>query len=361
MVWLLAVGAALAIAPADVPNPRVHGGWVTDVARALEPSEVATLDAIVDGLHRELGVEIAVVVVDSTDDLTPKEFTTALFGHWGIGRRGVDNGLLVSLVVSARRLEMETGYGLEGILPDAWLGQMQAERMVPHFRAEDYGKGLIAGLAATADRLRAHPLEAQLGSRIHQLELEAEPWPEPPPDRRGSPVSWDAALLVVLGGALGTVGGGSALVVRRRRRTCPRCRVYMPMLDEQADDAWLTDGQRQEEMLGSVDHQIHLCPVCDDVRVFRRVRWWTGWKQCPRCHHRTRSSARTTIRTATYTHAGRARIDDTCRSCGHHETRFVVIPRLERTSSSGSSSSSSGGGGSFGGGRSGGGGAGSSW
>lgn len=360
MWWLFAAGTALAIAPADVPNPRVHGGWVTDVARVLEPSEVAAMDAIVDGLHRELGVEIAVVVVDSTDDLTPKEFTTELFSHWGIGRRGVDNGLLVSLVISARRLEMETGYGLEAVLPDAWLGAMQAERMVPHFRAEDYGAGLLAGLAATADRLRAHPLEAQLGSRIH--ELETEPWPEPPPDRRGSPVSWDVALLGVLGGVVGTVGGGSALVLHRRRRTCPKCRVYMPMVDEEADDAWLTDGQRQEEILGSVDHRIHLCPVCEDVRVFRRVRWWTGWQQCPKCHHRTRASTRTTIQAATTTRAGKARVDDTCRACGYHATRYVVIPRIERSSGSSSgSSSSSRSGGSFGGGRSGGGGAGSSW
>lgn len=360
-MWMLAIGTALAIAPQEVPNPRVHGGWVSDVAGALDPSEVAAIDALLDDLNRDLGVEVAVTLVDSTDDLTPKEFTSALFAHWGVGRRGADNGLLVTLVLSQRRLEMETGYGLEGLLPDGWLGRMQADHMVPRFREEDYGGGLLAGLRVTAERLRAHPVEAQLGSRIGELQTEA--WPESPPDRRGSPLSWDAALFGVFGTALGVIGGGLGLVVRRRRRTCPRCGVFMPMLDEDADDAWLSEGAIREELLGSVDHQVHLCPTCDEVRVFRRVRWWSEWQNCPKCHYRTRRSVRTTVRPPTQYTSGRARVTEICDHCGDTKAYNVRIPPIGdggSSRSSGGGSRSSGGGG-FGGGRSGGGGAGSSW
>ena len=173
-----------------------------------------------------------------------------------------------------------------------------------------------------------------------------------------------------LGSAAGIAGalGFGAFMIRRRERTCPHCRVYMPMLPESEDDAHLNEGQQTEEALGSVDYQVHLCPSCDHSRTFRRERWFTGYSRCPSCAMRTRKTTRRTLIAATQYSGGRVEITETCGHCSYDHSYQRSTPALPPPSSSSSSSSSGsfgggsgGGGGSFGGGSSGGGGAGSSW
>ncbi len=369
---LLSVAQALAVGPTDVPNPRADGGWVVDLADVLDEAAEARLNATITALEAETTVELAVVTVDDTE-LTPKEFTTALFNQWGIGKAGADNGLLTVMVIGQRRLEMETGYGLEPILSDSWLGTMQAEAMVPHFKTEDYGAGLEAGIDASAARIREYALEARLGRKAR--DMEREDWPEAPGTAYGDNIPRDE----ILAGSAGIAGlglfGGLFLIVRRRRRTCPECAVYMPKLSEAEDDEHLDAGQRTEEEIGSVDWQVHACPTCEHTRTFRSASWFSGYSRCPKCKNKTRSSSRTTIRSATYSSSGKARVTETCAHCSYHSSRTVTIPRKQRpkksssssssswssSSSSSSWSSSSSSSSSFGGGSSGGGGAGSSW
>jgi uncharacterized protein len=372
---LLGIAGAVAVAPEDLSSPRESGGWVVDQAGVLDEATVARLNTLLAQLEADTTVEAPVVTVVDTE-LTPKEFTTALFARWGVGKAGTDNGLLTVMVIEQRRLEMETGYGLEPILPDAWLGQMQAREMVPHFKAGDYGAGIVAGIEASAARLRERSLEARLGSRAE--EATTQPWPEAPETVYDAGIPRDEILLGSAGFAGLGLLGGLFLIVRRRRRTCPECGVYMPMLDEEADDAHLEPGQITEEKVGSVNWKVHACPTCDQVRVFRSVSLFSGHKRCPKCSNRTRTSTRTTISPATYSSSGSARVTDTCAHCSYHSSRTVTIPRKQRPKSSSSSSSRSSWSSSsrssysssssrsssrssFGGGRSGGGGAGSSW
>ncbi len=369
---LLFATNALAVGPEEIPNPRTDGGWVVDQAEVLDDDAELRLNTLISELEQETTVEVAVVTVDDTE-LTPREFTTALFNHWGIGKAGADNGLLAVMVIGQRRLEMETGYGLEPILSDRWLGTMQAESMVPHFKEGDYAAGLEAGVQASADRLRERALEARLGRKAR--ELQTDDWPEAPVTVYGGSIPRDE----VLAGSAGIAGlglvGGLFLIVRRRRRTCPDCKVYMPKLDEEADDAHLDAGQRTEEEIGSVDWQVHVCPTCDHTRTLRSTSWFSGHKKCPKCSNRTRTTERRTISSPTYTSSGSARITEDCAHCSYHSSRTVTLPRKQRpkksssssssswssSSSSSSWSSSSSSSSSFGGGSSGGGGAGSSW
>jgi len=376
--WMvLTVANALAISPDQVESPRASSSWVVDQADVLDDETEAFLNAEISRLEEETTVEVAVVTVDDTE-LTPKEFTTALFELWGIGKAGADNGLLVVMVIGQRRLEMEPGYGLEPILSDSWLGQMQAESMVPFFKDENYGAGLMNGVQRSAALLREHPLEARLGTRVSEVPKPA--WPDPPPSEYGRGIPRDEILLgsTAFGGF--SLLAGLFIIVRRRRRTCPDCGVYMPMLDEQADDAHLDAGQCTEERVKSVNWKVHACPTCDHVRSFRATRRFSGHKTCPKCDNRTRTTERKTLSSPTYTHSGSARVTDDCAHCSYHTSRSVILPRKQRpkpsTSSSSSSSSwssssssssyssssrSSSSSSSFGGGRSGGGGAGSSW
>lgn len=349
MIHLVA-SAALALAPAAVVNPRMnHDGWVSDMADILDATAERALEERLDALHTDLDVEVALVTIEAADR-TPKDFATDLFELWQIGDQHANNGLLVLMVMDERRLEMETGYGLEPVLPDSWLGAMQKRDMVPQFRQGAYARGLEVGLAQVDERLRAHPEEARLGTRgqtaVQRL-------------RAGEPRAWVG--VAAAGGVAGGLLAGSVVVVRRRRRTCPDCSAYMPMLSEEADDEHLSPPERTEEAIGSVDYQVHACRTCDHTRTFRALKWLSGYSSCPSCGARTRRTRRQTVRTATTVSSGLARITETCAHCSYHQSYTRTIPRVSRSSSSSSFGGGGGGGSSFGGGSSGGGGAGSSW
>lgn len=357
---LLLIAAATAVTIPEVPNPRARGAWVSDLAEVIDAPAEARIEARVQALHDDLGVEIAVVTAPTVQG-TPKDFATGLFEHWGVGSAGANDGLLVLLVVDARRLEMETGYGLEPALPDGWLGTMQAERMVPRFRDGDLGGGLEAGIEAVDARLRSDPDQAQQGTRS------AIPTPRvaAPPDAHPLPPAW---LWLVLGGVLGLgIWLGVRAWLRKRERTCPHCKREMAALGEAEDDAHLDPGQRTEERVGSVDWVVYHCDECDFLRVAPHRRLFSGYSRCKRCGNRTLLSTSHTEQQASYSHGGRVRVTEDCAHCTFRRSYTYSTPRKTRSTSSSSSRSggfSSGGSsssGSFGGGRSGGGGAGSSW
>lgn len=341
--------AAWALSVEDVPNPQDQGRWVTDSADMLSPSAERELDGRIDALEQDLGVEIAVVTVDEVDAPTPKDFATSLFNHWGIGKASSDNGLLVLMVRGERRLEMETGYGMEAVLTDGWLKRMQQEEMVPHFKGGDFGKGLRAGLAACDERLRKYP--EGIGDGASSFEA---------PEERGGSWGWLFVGLVLGGGA--AVGGG-VWYKRRRESICPECETQMNLLPETEEDEHLEAGQETEEVVGSVEYRVYECEECEFDRVVRDAAWFSWFERCPACNYRTLGTDTETIRAATTTSTGRKRITKECSHCDHFDSFTRTIPRKTSSSSSSSSSFSSGGGssGGFGGGSSGGGGAGSSW
>lgn len=353
MLALFMVAVASAVSVGEVPNPRQEGSWVTDMADVLDAGAEGRIDATIEDLHRQLGVEIAVVTVDEVPG-TPKSFATELFNFWGIGNAEIDDGLLVLLVMDARRLEMETGIGLEPVLPDGWLADMQQRAMVPYFKQGDFAGGIEAGLDEVGRKLRVGPVEAAVQT----------PLSGPAPGRPFSPLAG-----MGVGGALGAslVGTAGALWLRRRRRRCPQCDIPMLALDDVAEDAYLDEGQEAEEALGSVDWEVLICPSCQFSREIPHRRWFSGYRKCPSCGNRTATRTSVTLLAATYDHGGEVRVTEDCHHCPHHHSWVRSTPKRTRPSSSSASRSrfgssrSSGGGRSFGGGRSRGGGAGSSW
>lgn len=346
----LLCSAALAapLTPDQVPSPRARSSWVADLAGVVSPEQEQEIDHAVGALHAELGAEIAVVAVDEVQG-RPKDFATALFNHWGVGDAEANNGVLVLLVVDARRVEIETGYGVEGILPDGWLGRMMDEAMVPRFKAGELGAGLVAGTEALVDRLRQHPVETRLGTGGAVTGgSEVDPWPH-----------GGLALVVGAGAASPLLLVGGLYWHGRRRRRCPVCKQEMEELSEEAEDAHLDEGQQHEEQLGSRDYEVRVCHEHEQVRIIPKNRWFSGYSSCRRCGYRTSRRRQRTLRAATYTHGGRVQVTETCEHCGHHGVHTYSTPRLTRSSSS--SGGGGGGGSSFGGGRSGGGGAGRSW
>jgi len=80
----------------------------------------------------------------------PEEFSSKLYEAWGIGQKGDDRGILILLTLKERRIRIETGYGVEGILPDAKVGGIMDQYIVPFLRRGEFGRGLFNGMMALA-------------------------------------------------------------------------------------------------------------------------------------------------------------------------------------------------------------------
>lgn len=131
----------------DAPKPD---GRVNDFANVIPEDYRAKLDALIRETDEKTSAEIAVVTVDSIAPLDENAYARMLFDTWKIGKKGKDNGVLILLAVKERRWRVETGYGLEGILPDGRCGELGRSYMVPLFKAGNYAEGLYRGTAAVA-------------------------------------------------------------------------------------------------------------------------------------------------------------------------------------------------------------------
>jgi uncharacterized protein len=144
--------------------PRVEGdgppipkavGFVNDRAGVLDEPSRAKLEAFLDQLKRKTGVEFAVLIMPTTAPATPSEYKVKVFERWGIGQRGQDNGLLMLVAVAEHEVRFETGYGLEGTLPDGLQSRIVREEMAPRLRAGEYFEAVTAGVLACARRIAA--------------------------------------------------------------------------------------------------------------------------------------------------------------------------------------------------------------
>ena len=131
---------------ADVKFPD-YVGHVNDFALILDNSTKSQIEILARDLAKNGSGEIAVVTVQSVEPLDSKTYAVELFRKWGIGEKGRDNGLLVLFALKERRIEVEVGYGLEGILNDAKVGRILDNYAVPYFKRGEYSAGL-ANLSA---------------------------------------------------------------------------------------------------------------------------------------------------------------------------------------------------------------------
>ncbi len=140
----------LALDIKDIPNPRqINGTWVTDMAEILSDETESQLNQMISQLELQNGSEIAVVTVPETSpSATPKEFATTLFNYWHIGKADQDNGVLFLISKGDRRVEIETGYGIEPILPNTQVSTIIETQITPRFKQGDFDGGTLAGTKA---------------------------------------------------------------------------------------------------------------------------------------------------------------------------------------------------------------------
>ncbi len=130
-------------------------GYVNDFADVLNPAVRVELNDRLATLSDTTPYEFTIAIFDEmpADYEDSKELATALFNEWGVGEATNDTGVLILLCIGARRVEIETGYGVESILPDVRCGQLLQEYAVPAFKKEDWAGGLTALAGAVIEVL----------------------------------------------------------------------------------------------------------------------------------------------------------------------------------------------------------------
>jgi uncharacterized protein len=135
----------------DLPAPV---GKVNDFAKLLEPSQRQTLEAQLADLERATSAEVALVTMQTLGDQPLEKYATTLFNAWGIGKKDLDNGVMVLVVVRDRAMRIEVGRGLEGVLPDRLAAAVIQETFLPRFRNGDYAGGVRDGMARVIEIVR---------------------------------------------------------------------------------------------------------------------------------------------------------------------------------------------------------------
>ena len=179
-----------AITVQEVPNPRqVNNTWVTDNANILSDITETQLNQMISDLEAKNGSEIAVVTVpDTKPSATPKAFATELFNSWGIGNKGKNNGVLLLISSGERRVQIETGSGIQSILPDAKVVKIIKTEITPRFKQQDFDGGTLAGTKALVNVLQTPTVNAQSQTTLPLAPIVPSQGLKPSPISSQSPV-----------------------------------------------------------------------------------------------------------------------------------------------------------------------------
>ncbi|MCB1112731.1 MAG: TPM domain-containing protein [Chlamydiales bacterium] len=142
-------------------------GYVNDFASVISSPMQQRLEDRLRNISKLHGPEIAVVTINSTDGLPIEERARLLFDTWQIGKEGKDNGVLLLVAVDDRTLRIEVGYGIEPLLPDSQADRIIRHTIVPHFRNNDYSRGIERGVQAIID----HTMSPDIASQIKNEEI----------------------------------------------------------------------------------------------------------------------------------------------------------------------------------------------
>ena len=119
---------------------------VTDLTGTLTTEQRATLEARLQSLETQKGSQIAVLMVPTTKPEEIEQYSIRVVEQWKLGRKSIDDGVLLLIAKDDRKLRIEVGYGLEGALPDAIAKRIIAEDITPHFKQGDFYGGIVAGI-----------------------------------------------------------------------------------------------------------------------------------------------------------------------------------------------------------------------
>ncbi|MCC4618708.1 TPM domain-containing protein [Xanthomonas cassavae CFBP 4642] len=159
MVWMVALlllpASLLAQELAAIPPLRSP---VVDVTGTLDAAQIQQLEQQALALQQRKGAQLQILIVPSTQPETIEQYTQRVFDAWKIGRKGVDDGVLLLVATDDRRVRIQPGYGLEGAIPDIVANRVIQEYLAPRFREGDYGGGIGDATATLAGLIEGQAL-----------------------------------------------------------------------------------------------------------------------------------------------------------------------------------------------------------
>lgn len=357
----------MAFMPQDVHNPQLDCAscYVTDEAHVFSSETIAELNSHCASLKKEVGVECAIVVLDSISGDDETTFAENLFNLWGIGNSDNNSGVLVLYVTSLRAIRFQSGAGIEGLLPDAYFNRLLEEKMFPLMREDKPNEAFL--LAVT-----------DLEERLTSDEAREELFVEHVKDRG----FWWNALMVYLALAFvalialsiwfyclsnkvvkdTNMDNGKKFAAMyplrqalwvftcifpfpiayllfymfRFRRSlryaapvCGLCGIEMKVLSEEEEDAYLTENQQAEENLRSVDYDVWICPQCGAKKIFSYSDARSNtYRRCPNCgSHSYRKVREIIVTPPTATSNGKGVKLYYCDVCKTEKRVEFVIPK----------------------------------
>ncbi len=153
------VAAAMAGATgwAATSTPDAPARWVTDHAAFLSPAVAGELDQRLGAYAAQTGHQLLVYIDHTTGGDPIEDWGARAFQHWRVGRKGIDDGVVLFIFSDDHHLRLEVGYGLEAVLPDAAASRIINDRMVPLIRAGDRDGAVRGGVDALIAAIGAPP------------------------------------------------------------------------------------------------------------------------------------------------------------------------------------------------------------
>jgi uncharacterized protein len=171
---VVALIAALVAIPAEALDVPFLAGRVNDLAGLLSSAARERLDAKLRGLEARTGAQIAVLIIPSLEGESLEAYSVRVAQTWKLGRKGIDDGVLLFVAKNDRNMPIEVGYGLEPKLTDARSREILDDYVRPRFRANDFDGGIEAGVDAIAATIEGTPLPSpptSRGSRSSGMDL----------------------------------------------------------------------------------------------------------------------------------------------------------------------------------------------
>ena len=148
MLWLGFSSASMAL---EVPE---NTGYVTDLAGMISPAVEQKLTRVLQAIDQSDSTQIAILTIPSLEDEDLEAFSIRTVDKWKIGQKGRDNGLLLLVAKQERKVRIEVGRGLEGVMTDLKAGRIIDQIITPQFKQARFDEGFQAGIVAIVQTVR---------------------------------------------------------------------------------------------------------------------------------------------------------------------------------------------------------------
>ncbi|WP_316817683.1 TPM domain-containing protein [Pedobacter nyackensis] len=128
--------------------PAKPGKLVNDYTGTLSADQIQQLEQKLVAFDDSTSIQIAIAILKSVGEYDINDYAMQLGRAWGVGTKGKDNGVMIVVALGDRKISIQTGYGVEGVLPDMYTRRIIDNDIKPYFKAGDYYKGLDAGTNA---------------------------------------------------------------------------------------------------------------------------------------------------------------------------------------------------------------------